>query len=404
MLAYFIVFILLLSSVYTIDVKGRIKGCSQREVFVVIVLILLAGLRNHVGADSISYEYSFYHETPLLSNLFSNKSFVELREPIWLLFMSFCKTIFGNFVSLQIIHAFILNFTLYRFYKKSSVGVLTALLLTFLTSWFTLNFEILRQSLCLAIFLDAVFLLKKKNYVWYVFLSILMFGIHNFSIVITTLVPFILFTKKEIAYSVLVLLIVLVIFFVDESVMNVFFSEANEFANDNMRDKITSYTHYNRYSYINLNFNGLLRLTLLSVLFPLSVLFLNKENKSSHLTDAHTNSRNKVLQAKELNKFILLYVLFGVLSAKLSIIFRLQQYMIPFVIAAIVNVIYSKEKKSWLTYAFLLLFSVFMIDTVVTLYKPTSYSDSFEPYNTRYFPYTSVFQEPDPLRERIWGK
>lgn len=231
-----------------------------------------------------------------------------------------------------------------------------------------------------------------------------MFGIHNFSIVITTLVPFTLYIKKEIAYPVLALMIVFAMYFVDESVMNVFFLEASEVANENMLNKITAYTEYSKYGYINLNFNGLLRLLLLSVLFPLSVLFQNKENdRSSHQADANTNSSNNGLQAGELNKFILLYVLFGVLTAKLSIIFRLQQYMLPFVIAAAVNVIYSKQKKSWLTLSFWILFFVFTIDAVITLYKPSSFADSSAPYNTRYFPYTSVFQEPDPQRERIWG-
>lgn len=400
MLAYLIVFILLLSSVYTYDVKGRKKGCSQREKFVVVALILLAGLRNHVGADSIAYEYGFYHDTPQLSNLFSNSSWVNLREPIWLLLMSFCKTIFGSFVSLQIVHAAILNYLLYRFYKANTVGVFTALLITFLVSWFGLHFEIMRQSLCIAIFLNAISLLREGKYGGYIILSILMFGIHNFSIVITTLVPFVLYTKKEIIYLAFALLIVFVVFYVDDSFLNLFFMEASEVANENMQHKMVAYTQYSKYGYVNLNFYGLLKLSILSVFFPLSALFLNKGNKSPHMSDTLTKYG---LQANEINKIILLYVFLGVLSAKLDILFRLQQYILPFVIAAAVNVMYSKQRKSWLTYAFTLLFSIFTIDAVITLYKPSSVADFSVPYDTRYFPYTSIFQEPDPLREKMWG-
>ena len=257
MIIYLIVLFVIASCAYTFDYKGRRRGKLQWERIVVFVLILLAGLRNHVGTDSISYEYTFYHNTPYLGDFLNNPSWMDLREPVWALFMSACKTFFRTFVFLQIIHATLLNVLLYRFYKKTTDKVFTALLVTFLVSWFGLNFEILRQSLCMAIFLNAIFLLKEKRILLYILLSIIIFGIHNFSIVMAALAPLVLYTRKEVFYPILVVVLILVVFFVDETVINMFFLQAEDFTNENMQEKINAYTNYSRYGYVNLNANGL---------------------------------------------------------------------------------------------------------------------------------------------------
>lgn len=400
MIIYFIVLVLITACVLTFDIKGRKKGRSQWERIVVIVLILLAGLRNHVGTDSIGYENTFYYDTPLLGEFFKYFTWEDLREPLWSLLMSFCKTIFGSFIALQFVHAIAVNILLLRFYKKMTDKVFTALLITFLVSWFGLNFEILRQSLCMAIFLNALLLLNEKKVGPYVLLSILMFGLHNFSIIIAALAPLVLYTRKEVFYPVLITLFILVVVYVDETIMNLFFFQAEEYATDNMQEKINAYTNYSNYGYIQFSINGFIKLFVLSVFFPLSVLFLNKDKGNSN----DFNRSAKCNKRELLNLFIIMYIVFGVFTSKLNIMFRFQQYFLPFVIAAASNVIYTKHKSTLLTLSFWFFFSVFIGEAVYTLYKPSNQIDySPVPYDTRYFPYTSVFEERDPLRERMWG-
>lgn len=400
MLIYLVVLFLIIACVFSFDIKGRKKGRLKWERIIVVVLILLAGLRNHVGTDTINYENTFVYNTPVLSDFFKYLSWDELREPLWALLMSFCKTVFGSFVALQFIHAFILNVLLLRFFKKNTDKVFTAFLITFLVSWFGLNFEILRQSLCTAIFLNAVLLLNERKFGPYVFLSLLMFGFHNFSIIISVLAPLVLYTRKEIFYPGLIILFVLIVVFVDETIMNLFFLQAEEFATDNMQEKINAYTNYSNYGYIKFNINGLIKLIVLSILFPLSIILLNGGKSDSNIH----NERMRCNSHELLNLFIVMYIVFGVFTSKLNILFRFQQYYLPFVIVAATNVIYARYKKALLNLSFWLLFSVFIVDSVYTLYRPSGEAENSPvPYDTRYFPYTSVFEEKDPLRERMWN-
>ena len=71
MFIYLFVFLLILYCVYTFDVKGKRNNKGVWEKVIVVVLIMLAGLRNHVGSDSIAYEYTFNYSTPLLYDFFS---------------------------------------------------------------------------------------------------------------------------------------------------------------------------------------------------------------------------------------------------------------------------------------------------------------------------------------------
>lgn len=406
MFIYFFVFLLILICVYTFDIKGKQINRGFWEIVIVVVLILLAGLRNHVGSDSIAYEYTFNHSTPLLHDFLSIRDLNSIREPLWALLMSLCKTVFGSFVFFQFVHAIILNTLLFRFYKKLTDKTFTALLITFLVSWIGLNFEILRQSLCIAIYLNAILLLKDNKITSYILLSILMFGIHNFSVVLSIISPIILFVNKKWLYPTLLLAALFVIFFVDVTFLNMMFLETEDFRNSFMQRQIDAYTNHDIYGYVNLNMNGIIRLTVLYVLFPLSLFRLNKDNYLSSVKKQKITLNIYIIQIEEfLNSFILLYMVFGLLSSKMVIFFRFQQYILPFVVVSSVIVFYKKQKKSLQTacFFFYLLFMIFTIDAVVTLYNPSS-SNSLESYDTRYFPYTSVFQEPDPLREKMWGK
>lgn len=405
MFIYLFVFLLLVYCVFTFDINGKQKNRRNWERVVVVVLILLAGLRNHVGSDSIAYEYAFINSTPLLHDFFPIRDINSIKEPLWALLMSLCKSVFGSFVFFQLIHAIILNTLLFRFYKRITDKTFTALLITFLVFWFGLNFEVLRQSLCIAIYLNAILLLKENKITLYILLSVLMFGIHYFSVVLSIITPIVIFVNKKWLYPTLFLAALYVIFFVDATFLNMMFLETEDFGNEFMLKKIDAYINYSNYGYVNLNINGIIKLAVLSVLFPLSLFIVNRGNNLSfenqHKTILNANSKGK---EEFLNCFILLYMVFGLLSSKMIIFFRFQQYFLPFIVVSSVLIMYKKQKKSLQTVSFYLFFMIFTIDAVITLYNPSSLSKSPVSYDTRYFPYTSVFQKPDPLRERIWGK
>lgn len=370
------------------------------EYVIVFVLILVSGLRNHVGSDSMVYEYTFYNDIGLLNTFFNGRDIVDLREPGWEFFMSFCKTLFGSFVVVQIIHALVLNLLLYSFFKKTTDKVFTALLISFLIIWFEFNFESLRQSLCVAMFLNSLFLLKEKKFLKYVLISIIAFSIQNFSIIIFLVAPLFLYFPKKILIPSFVIIIIACYLFLDENILNLLVLGSENLLNDSMQTKVLSYTQSDSYGFQNSNLNGWIKLIAFNIVLPLSVICLNTQKIKKEKKYQSVNERS-ISNMELFNSMIMFYMCLGAIAAKFVILYRFQFYIAPILIVSSTILLYDKKVKSLFTFSFLFFFVIFMIDSARTLYMP-SYR-SLEPYDTRYFPYKSVFQDPDPVRERRWG-
>lgn len=393
--------VVLIVCTWNYDIIGKKRNKRIWEYVVVFILILVSGLRNHVGSDSMVYEYTFYNDIGLLNTFFKGRDIVDLREPGWEFIMSFCKTLFGSFVAVQIIHAIILNLLLYSFFKKTTDKVFTALLISFLVIWFEFNFESLRQSLCVALFLNSLFLLKEKKFIKYVFISIIAFSIQNFSIFIFLVAPLFIFSPKKILIPSFVIIIIAGYLFIDENILNLLVLGSENLLNDSMQTKVLSYTQSDSYGFQNSNLNGWIKLIAFNIVLPISVIFLNikkiKIEKKCQLGD-----EQNLLNKEWFNRMIMLYMFLGAIAAKFVILYRFQFYITPILIVSSTILLYDKKVKSLFSFSFLFFFLIFMIDSVHTLYMPSS-TRSLESYDTRYFPYKSVFQDPDPVRERRWG-
>lgn len=173
MIYLFIIFAFLIC-IYLYDYKQISTNRNIVLKLLFITLTLLAGLRYRIGTDTISYA-DFYTTVP---DIFSLKlsDFVNTRfAPLCFLLFSISKTICSDFVFFQLVISFIVNYTIFWFIQRYGRNrfVFTFLLMYFLTSYYMLNCEVLRESLAICVFIYSIpFLLDKKYIQYYLLCSV----------------------------------------------------------------------------------------------------------------------------------------------------------------------------------------------------------------------------------------
>lgn len=177
MVIYILIIIYFLICVYKYDYLGKCKGRVFNEKASIAILILLAGLRFHIGTDSAFYEQE-YITFPTLFNL--KLSFVadSRYAPLYVLFNSVIRTISGEFVVMQLLLSAFVNCMIYYSIKKYTDGRMffSFLLMYFCSLYYNINCETLRESVAVGIFLYSLqFLFDKKllNYYICVFVAVL---------------------------------------------------------------------------------------------------------------------------------------------------------------------------------------------------------------------------------------
>lgn len=184
---YLFVVLVCLLCVYKYDVKQHTSGCNMAFWCLCLMLILVAGLRYQIGADTINYMEEFQY-TKKLSEL-SSVDFSDTRfMPGWIIFASACKTFCSQFIGLQLIHAIILNVSIFLFVRRFSQYKFMAILMYVLLAYINLNTEILRESLAMSLFLLAIVAFVKNR--WFVyFLLCFVVSMFHISGFITFLFP-----------------------------------------------------------------------------------------------------------------------------------------------------------------------------------------------------------------------
>ena len=96
--------------------KSNNKRLANRFYwFECIVLILLAGLRNNVGGDTIGY-MAYWGSLPTFTELKNFNFLIFGRyQPLWYYLNATAKYIYDDFTTFQIIHAIILNISIFVF-------------------------------------------------------------------------------------------------------------------------------------------------------------------------------------------------------------------------------------------------------------------------------------------------
>lgn len=440
---YFYLFIILFLAVliYLYDIMGTRRNRSFWERFVLVSLIVIVGLRYHIGSDTVVYEWNFdTSATPRLDEFFNSEAIV--KQPLWLFVMSFCKTVFGTFVAVQFFHAIVFHLLAFRFIKKTTPYTFTALLFLFVLLWFANSFEVLRESIASVIFLNSLFFFQEKKYLKYALCGIVATGFHVFASVLFILSFLVgLSNKKVLAVTCLFLYVIAQV--IDFSVVNNMVMAVLS-VSGSLADKAQLYVGVENSSVVSLL--GIFRWLVLDLFLPLCVIILSYKKNELFV------------------KLVIFWLMLSQLTSKLPILYRMDNYYELIYIVLLVNVLYDVHGKKrykrirlyldggdaqrprvhrparrrWRVVFFrrrwrivlrgrdgreyqlfqsrfahtlrrrigqlrpiLVALSVFVL---VMGYRDVCRPDmNFQSaqvsYDIRYFPYKTIFQDPDPLRE-----
>lgn len=185
------IFIIILLTYYAIlhDIKGINKNKKQHLNVVFVIFFLLAGLRHGIGGDTYQFRI-FWDLLPSWENVTWEELTSYRYEIGWVLLSFLLKSIFGSFVSLQILLSLLLNMGIFKILKKYCPYPFIVLLIFFtsIDQFFHIECTFMRQAYAVAIFLLFGFEhLINRKYTKYFFVIILCTFLHFSSLALVIL-------------------------------------------------------------------------------------------------------------------------------------------------------------------------------------------------------------------------
>lgn len=192
----------------------------QKKVFFVlyVMLALLVAVRFGVGIDTLNYMIVFDY-IPKLKDLSLIDFFYFRFQPLYTLINSFCRTIFDDFLFLQIIHSILFYHSLYLLLKKFDLCKIYILFVIFTSIYFGPGMQMMREGFALSFcFYGLIFWMEGKLLLYLLFV-LLGFGFHS-GVVVFFLLPLLKLYANKYKYSskafvIFVALIMISFLFVD---------------------------------------------------------------------------------------------------------------------------------------------------------------------------------------------
>lgn len=368
---YIIILIYILSLVVIYDINNNKNGKNFNFLFLLIIFICTAGFSYRLGIDSIVYE-SFYLSYPSLNDI--NWDLIRLfnenqGEPLWLIINSLIKNFTNDFCYLKIFIAIFVNCSIFWFVKKHSGTPFMVILFYYLFQFWNFNYEILRESLTLSLFLLALhqILDGKNNITLYYLIIIPAIFIQYFSI----FALFFPLLKRFYAYNLKTLILfsfIAIPFIMSVSGFIVNLGVFNETITDKMNNKYLLGNNIYGDGVFNL-FGVIQRLGIIALSFNMLVSIKNKIDKNIY-------------------SYAIIYSLVLILTMGFAVLYRVNNYfsiLFYICIASYVKELFSIYKNDLFRYSVIVLFIILMIQPKfdVNYYrKYTPYSSIFNPvYN-----------------------
>lgn len=330
-------------------------------------LLLLIGLRYMVGGDSYFYMLYFQDAQPL--GCF-DLSWDGEYQPFFTLLTSIAKTINSNFITFQILHAFIINTALFYFITQNTSYRFSALFLCFLCFYINFSVEILRESLAI-----IVFILNYKNFQnnkwlkYYLGVGIaLMF---HLSAIFLIILPFLKDLKLNKKYVLLLLLSVFILYHLT-SIFSFF--ENVEKINKKIND----------YAEATYGWKSTALFFITRTLIPIGIGFWAKK---------------KLQMTIKYESMLCVFGLLGIGSIFNTIIFtRFSNYLMPLYIITLADILCPcfKRSSSYLQrlIACSLCLTMFIFYSISSFYWPQKYYQKWIPY---YSIFSDQFQREIPI-------
>lgn len=374
---YFFVLFLLMFFAFIYDFVNAKSGKKTVYYVILIGLICLSGFRYRVGGDTSMYMLT-YPYMPNLGELSNYQSGEEKLQPLWILFIAFSKSITEEFYIVQLLHAIIVNTLIFGFIKANTKYTFTAILLYYIGYYGYFNFEILRESIAIAIFLYSIKFLQNKNWFFYFSLSSIAFLFH-FSAIVLFIFPFIINLKFK--FFRVLLIFIIGIFF-----GSIFTSTVSSVSI--VSGFIASMKEY--VGYVPTLW-GVTSILIFYIIYP-SVIY--KTCSSFLKINSH------------LYRFLNIYIIIGAATPFFYIFFRFLNYLTPILFIFLTEIIhgfyikrYFRQNRMTIATVIFLIFSVIHMSPY---FADTSKYGVPSRWYSRWYPYYSIFdKQEDATRERL---
>ncbi len=185
-----ILFILLLAFLY----EKKQEDIYWRSVIVLVCMVVLQvflGLRGFVMFDWVNYYSEFYDANSLESD---ENVFGVNREPGWHVFIVVCKAIWNNYHFFVFVHSLLILYLLWRFLRTYTDNPILGFALFFAFNGFGISFNLMRNSIAILLFLNALpFLYSRQPLKYY----IICFAAVSFHYSATIYLPLYFFLHKR---------------------------------------------------------------------------------------------------------------------------------------------------------------------------------------------------------------
>lgn len=377
---YIIIILLLLYGISQYDAKDK-SGSDKYYLFIWLVFTLVAGLSYRLGVDVIRYEDSFgyYSGSLRLSDLLDYEGYSG-SEPLWQLLNWIVYHTFGEFWVLKLAISVFVNSVIFWFIKKHSELPFTCVLFYFIFLFFQLNFQILRESIAIAVWLIALDgLINDKKIIRYILLVAVASLFHRFAFV-AVLFPLIMYFKNDWKFVLLVAVLLVVTPFLSELFSSMFSMDLFAIG---LNSRLEGLIDDETYGITSRNIFGYIEMMLFHIVPVILIIGNSRQDKFQALGLGYV-----VLTILRMSVFVILY--------------RLTNYLFfPFAIALTSSLNnglkyndFSMQKLSFMRSKKMTL--VILLLYIAVYIKGFVFSDNF----VMYYPYSSIITKTvDSARE-----
>lgn len=375
---YLLLLVYLIYCCYKYDYLNRQAGKNRHYRVCLALLILISGLRYRIGVDTIRYESHFQElqELDRISPLLTIDG-----NPLFWLVASFVKTIGGNYVIFQLLHALFVNTVVCWFIKSNTKNVFTGIIFYYIALYLNFNCEVMKESSAVCMFLIGLSFYKKKEWLKYLACIIISCLFHPSALVLIPLfiIQYLRISKllrvNLISLMVFVSIIIFAAIFQDMIFSYMLLLNIGE----HIGDKIEAYSLGDLSGQTFTSITGIASQLCSYFILPFLSVYLLKKCKKTELW---------------YEDLVFVCCLVAMLMIPVTLIYRYNNYFAIFGILAMAELSFRRldlflvkyiDFKRWLVVLSMFIF----VKVYVGLFIPTDYGIEA----SRYFPYSSVMEK-----------
>lgn len=389
-MVYIVLLLFILLGVFLYDVKKYNKGRVEFFYFVFLLMSLITGLSYRLGGDIIGYTYEYYDYVSIFDDKVSLSYFFDFhdRMPLWVFVNVLFRTFDADFFLFHLFQVLMINFAVCSILKKYTHCSFLSILLYGVLAFPLFNYEVMRESLAISVFLYSIRYFVHFKVIPYYFFAAISLGFHM-SAIILFLIPLLkIIPNTKIGMTIMIGGCLAILLF-----SNVFLSYLLILLDvDFLSDKAYGYFTRERYGSSILSPSFIINI-LFYLFVPYYINYIHKKNSN--------------IKELEIYSLVAAYTIVYCSTLIVPIFYRINNYFVIFFIVYFVNAVsvsYSKriivnKLIHRISFLIILLFIFFKVNNVYL--APVGYT-SFPSYR-RYIPYSSIFTEYRDLeRERFY--